>query len=270
MNSANCNSVVDNLLKKFEKIIANKRLGQGYLVVGDNLDELRKFVEGLVSLCVKDYYNKSVYSYPFLTEIKPRSVSRVIRVDEIRELERHFQIKAEKGFLRIGIIWECDRMNEQSQNAFLKTLEEPSPGVLIILVSERPGAMLSTIRSRCQLIPIRTGQNYDFEDSAKVAKILATLLPGSGAECALAASTALAGIFAGLSKKAENLVTLIDKIEGETKADKKLREDTNKALLRSEYLSLRERYIGLISTWFSQLVLLNNGLSVEQLPHSEL
>ena len=51
---------------------------------------------------------------------------------------------------RIAIIDDADRMNEASANALLKTLEEPPPGSILILISPGSDALLPTIRSRCQ------------------------------------------------------------------------------------------------------------------------
>jgi DNA polymerase-3 subunit delta' len=51
---------------------------------------------------------------------------------------------------RIAIIDDADRMNEESANALLKTLEEPPPGSILILISPSSDALLPTIRSRCQ------------------------------------------------------------------------------------------------------------------------
>jgi hypothetical protein len=57
------------------------------------------------------------------------------------------------GHGKVFIVEEADAMNPQAQNALLKTLEEPAGRTLIILLTEQPGALLPTIRSRCQVIP---------------------------------------------------------------------------------------------------------------------
>jgi DNA polymerase-3 subunit delta' len=53
---------------------------------------------------------------------------------------------------RIAIIDDADKMNEESANALLKTLEEPPPGAILFLISPGIDALLPTIRSRCQPI----------------------------------------------------------------------------------------------------------------------
>jgi DNA polymerase-3 subunit delta' len=52
---------------------------------------------------------------------------------------------------KVAIVYEADRMNVESANAFLKTLEEPPAHTTLLLLTTRPHALLPTIRSRCQL-----------------------------------------------------------------------------------------------------------------------
>ena len=61
-----------------------------------------------------------------------------------------------KGVRRVFIIDEAELLNPQGQNALLKTLEEPSPRTVIILVTTRDERMLPTVRSRCRRVPFRT------------------------------------------------------------------------------------------------------------------
>lgn len=73
-----------------------------------------------------------------------------IRVDEIREqLNNDIQIKPYSSPYKIYIIPDAHRMNEQAQNALLKTLEEPPEYAVIILLSDNASALLPTIVSRC-------------------------------------------------------------------------------------------------------------------------
>ena len=61
-----------------------------------------------------------------------------------------------KGVRRVFIIDEAELLNPQGQNALLKTLEEPSPRTVIMLVTTRDERMLPTVRSRCRRVPFRT------------------------------------------------------------------------------------------------------------------
>jgi DNA polymerase-3 subunit delta' len=67
---------------------------------------------------------------------------------------------------RVFVIVEADRMNDESQNALLKTLEEPAPFAHLILVSSAPGRLLPTIVSRLQ--PVRFGP----VPAARIAELL--------------------------------------------------------------------------------------------------
>jgi len=61
-------------------------------------------------------------------------------------------LSAMQGGYRIAIIDDADRMNVASANALLKTLEEPGPGAVLILIAEDSDQVIQTIRSRCQLL----------------------------------------------------------------------------------------------------------------------
>lgn len=81
-----------------------------------------------------------------------RPYKRIIRVDPMRELEREANYRPLEGRARFFIVEDADRLNESSSNAFLKTLEEPPETSHLVLLTSRPSALLSTIRSRCQVI----------------------------------------------------------------------------------------------------------------------
>jgi len=85
----------------------------------------------------------------FTRVVRPRSKSRQIRVDEMREIEKMMNQSAPAAKWKIGVIVDADRMNESAENAFLKTLEEPPNQSLLLLLSSEPERLLPTIWSRC-------------------------------------------------------------------------------------------------------------------------
>jgi DNA polymerase III subunit delta' len=87
--------------------------------------------------------------HPDVTWIRPESRSRVIKVEQMRELMRVVNLKPTQAPCKVGIIAAADRLNENSANAFLKTLEEPPPNSLLILLTTNPAALLETVLSRC-------------------------------------------------------------------------------------------------------------------------
>ena len=87
-------------------------------------------------------------SHPDVRILRPEK--KTLGVDEIRELIDYLALKPYEGGKHIAIIEQADRMTASAQNALLKTLENPSGDAAFFLISEAPGALLPTIRSRCQ------------------------------------------------------------------------------------------------------------------------
>jgi DNA polymerase-3 subunit delta' len=77
-------------------------------------------------------------------------VRKVIPVDEARKLSEFFSKSPATAPHRVAIIDAADDLNVNSANAVLKTLEEPPPSGVLLLVSHSPGRLLATIRSRCR------------------------------------------------------------------------------------------------------------------------
>lgn len=85
---------------------------------------------------------------------KDKKKSEQIRIEQIRELETFLSVGTHRGGLRIILVDPADTMNAVTQNALLKSLEEPPPASLFMLVTSRPQRLLATIRSRCQLLHV--------------------------------------------------------------------------------------------------------------------
>ena len=87
--------------------------------------------------------------HPDLAWLDPPGAQHL--VDEVRErVIEAAPYRPFEGERRAFVIDEADAMAEESQNALLKTLEEPAPFAHLILVSSQPSALLDTVRSRCQ------------------------------------------------------------------------------------------------------------------------
>jgi DNA polymerase-3 subunit delta' len=81
-------------------------------------------------------------------ELADQDLSNFIRVFQIRALLRHAAHAPREGRRRVFVIDPADCMNEESQNALLKTLEEPPGQAVLMLVASRPHLLLPTVRSR--------------------------------------------------------------------------------------------------------------------------
>jgi DNA polymerase-3 subunit delta' len=75
-----------------------------------------------------------------------------IRVNEIRTIEEAISFAPYEGKRKVVIVDDAETMNPSAANAFLKTLEEPPPQSIIILISASPDRLPETIRSRCSRI----------------------------------------------------------------------------------------------------------------------
>ena len=78
-----------------------------------------------------------------------------VTVDEIRRVGRFLSMTSHEGGYRVVIVDAADDMNRNAANALLKSLEEPPPRTLFLLVVHSIGRMLPTIRSRCQLLKLK-------------------------------------------------------------------------------------------------------------------
>ncbi len=87
--------------------------------------------------------------HPDVYWLRAESKSRIVRVEQVRDLLHAVQLKPTEAAFKVGVIVGADRLNPQAANAFLKTLEEPPRCSLLILLSTEPERLLETIVSRC-------------------------------------------------------------------------------------------------------------------------
>jgi DNA polymerase-3 subunit delta' len=88
-------------------------------------------------------------NHPDVRVIEPLAGKKEIIIQQIRELEKELRYRSFSGGRKIALIDPATLMNPASQNALLKTLEEPPEGSLLILIGASAGALLPTLRSRC-------------------------------------------------------------------------------------------------------------------------
>ncbi len=85
-----------------------------------------------------------------------KKFSAFIRINDVREMIFSLRQTAGVNAHKVVIIDAIDDCNKSASNGLLKILEEPPKNTLFILISHRPDTLLPTIRSRCQLVPLRT------------------------------------------------------------------------------------------------------------------
>jgi DNA polymerase III subunit delta' len=105
-------------------------------------------------------------AHPDILVVDPEG--RRLKIDQIREVERHASLSPYAGIRRVAIVDAAEAMTPQAQNAFLKTLEEPPGAAVLVLISAAPTSLLPTVRSRCQ--EVRFGPLPDEVVSALLAE----------------------------------------------------------------------------------------------------
>lgn len=88
-------------------------------------------------------------THPDIREIAPTGKGRIIRIEFIRELQNTLALRPVHSRYKVAILDDADRLNMESANALLKTLEEPPDHSLIVLITSRPNHLLPTLLSRC-------------------------------------------------------------------------------------------------------------------------
>ena len=94
---------------------------------------------------------------------------REITVDQIRDIRADAVIMPNEGARKVYIIHNADTMNAAAQNALLKSLEDPPAQAAFILAAENPSLLLQTVRSRCTLIPLSSGERQISEEASELA-----------------------------------------------------------------------------------------------------
>jgi DNA polymerase-3 subunit delta' len=94
-------------------------------------------------------------NHPDYLRIEPEEEGKGIGIDVIRHLINFQSLKSQYGRQRVVQLHPAERINRAASNALLKTLEEPAGDTVLLLCSDRPSALLPTVRSRCQQLLFR-------------------------------------------------------------------------------------------------------------------
>jgi len=160
---------VDSAYLLIARAIDAGRAAHGYLVCGD----LRGQCDVLADRVLRRLFPGQLAQidakcHPDVAFLEPEGRSRTIHVKSMRErIVEPMSATAFSGGWKAGVVVGADRMEEEAANAFLKTLEEPPPKTLFLLLSDQPDAILPTIVSRAQRVDlplsdgVLAGEAYD-------------------------------------------------------------------------------------------------------------
>ena len=268
-----------------QRSLARGRLGHAYLFTGHDLEDLESLAKTLAKTlnCLKPVKTGGVATdccdnclscrktdqetHADVHWARPESKSRVVTVDQMRDLMREIQLKPAEAEYKVAIIAAADRLNPQAANAFLKTLEEPPAKSVLILLSTHPQRILETILSRCLRL------NFSSEGLRPLDQAQADWLTGFGA-LAAGEQKSLLGRYRLLDALLQRLGEIRTRVEEALTArsplqryddvEKELRErweEELSAAIEAEYRRQRADLLSLVQWWLRDVWL--NHLAVD-------
>jgi DNA polymerase III subunit delta' len=128
-----------------ERAIAGRRLGHSLLLHGGD----PRVLAGAARAIAARLLAADPAGHPDSFALRPAGKMRQITAEATRELIAQLQMSPAVAPTKVAVLHEADRMNAAAANIFLKTLEEPPPRTVLLLLTARPYSLLATIRSRC-------------------------------------------------------------------------------------------------------------------------
>jgi DNA polymerase-3 subunit delta' len=248
----------EEAFRLLEKALAEGRLGHAYLISGAPGSGVREFANEVAGLFLGTGAIH-VEQDPDFHAIEPGSKSRRILIEQIRELEEAIHRTPEKGSRKVAVIRDADRLMVQAANAFLKTLEEPAEGSLLLLTTQLPEALLETIRSRC--ISVVLHSEHRPPAGSREEKLSAAMPRFFGPEARTDATAAfgLTRLFRDLLEdvREEAEERMKEELSAEkahfgktTEGDFEAREEALKASAEADVLGERSLLLGVMADWF--------------------
>ncbi len=227
---------------------AEGRLAHAFVIVGSPQETGFQFAEAMIRLVLGPEV-ANVRQHPDVLWVEPQKKSRVIDIDSMREVNKFVSQKSYVGGWKVIAIMYADRFNESSANAFLKTLEEPPPKTLILLLTHSPQALLTTIASRCQRVDLDAGEAAP--QGAWVEPVLELLRrPGTTALGQAAWALSLSEFLAKEKKRIQDETEAPDEMVADEKLD---------AYVEALVKQRRSDVLRVILLWHRDLLALSQG-----------
>jgi len=259
----------EQILQKFQEGFVNGRLGHAYLLVGNPRGAAGRLAEKIAQMLFCEGKNPPCGEcgncrkaarrlHPDVIRIEPIKKSRGILVEQIEEVLRRTFQTAYAGGWKVFIITGAERMNIEAANKLLKTLEEPPPRSLFLLVSDQPEALLPTVVSRCQRVVLPESLDEpDEELRDEVIEIASCLGQGSAARRLLNARSLLE-LLKKTREEVENEAE--EALEQTGEEEREDAEEIGQGRVEAEYRERRRQILRLLLLWQRDLLLAENGL----------
>lgn len=265
------------ILQRFKDGFASGRLGHAYLIVGDPRGNAGQLAESVLQMlycgqdsnrpCGRCNHCRRVARriHPDIVWVEPIKKSRGILVEQIEEvIGQIFQTTFEGGWKAV-VFAGAERMNNEAANKLLKTLEEPPPRSMFLLLSDQPEALLPTIISRCQRVVLSdclTDQQDDLRSA--VFSIVAGTVSGKIAARLLKAKEMLV-LLENIREQAESETAewlRLNQVSDEQAGDL---AEICQGRLEAIYREKRRQVLRLLLLWQRDLFICASGLSDDQL-----
>ncbi|HLU02861.1 MAG TPA: DNA polymerase III subunit delta' [Advenella sp.] len=188
-----------------------------------------------------------------------KKASGEIRIDQVRQLDSLLSVTTHRSGMRVIILFPAEALNTASANYLLKSVEEPAPGTVFLLVSHAPDKVLPTLLSRCRrlCLPMPTRDEG-------VAWLHAQGLSDAEAETWLHASGGAPVGALALSRSSTEPVSYWLGSFAQALADRTM-PDMADYLPKLEKLQAEE-WLGALQRLFTDLMLQSNGLPLRYFP----
>lgn len=240
------------------------RLAHAYLICGAPRGDALRFADDFLGLL---FGRERVQGHADICRIEPEGKGRQIKAESVRRLIHQMTRTSYEGGWKAGVIIAADRMNANSANALLKTLEEPPPKSVLLLLSDAPQYLLPTIVSRAQKIVLSGAAGDMMEEiwRGPLTELLHDFPPKNGIVAASLASR-LNGIFGEVQKVLEK-----SELAAVKETEEELEKDVLDSRIRSRLLEVRHRIMLDVLHWARDVMALAYGAAADTLhfPHEE-
>lgn len=217
------------------------------------------------------------FTHPDVTWVRPGKKSRIISIQQIRDLNQTVALRPTESRHKVGIITTTERLRVEAANAFLKTLEEPPQDSIFILLTTDAEQVLETILSRCLRLSFASG-------GVRIEPDVAGWLAGFSSSAAAASASlldryrlieSLLKALGVIREETEEALTAISPLKKYVDADADQRdrwEDELSAAVEAEYRRRRATFLAGIHAWLRDIWLhacgAPDGLFLPQLADS--
>jgi len=260
-------------IQLLQRSLERGRLAHAYLFSGDTLSQLEDAARTLAKTlnCLNPVKKNGIaidccdtcascrkiehLNHGDVRWIRPESKSRVITIEQMRDVMQQVNLKPTEAEYKLAVIVSADRLNTSAANAFLKTLEEPPPRSILILLTTEPQRILETIQSRCLRLKF-PGDGLIQTAPAKSSWLRSFTETAAAQQKSLLSRYRLVDVLlkklAEIKTSIEETLTARSPLQQYKDVDKDLQdrwEDELKAAIEAEYRRQRSEWLALVQWW---------------------